>query len=389
MVARRDGVDEAEARTRVTNTLRAVAAAREAEAAKAEPGDLVDPKRREHLTRAARARVWLDHHFAPSHRAEDIPDDDPLLEKAKTKTRYIHPELHVMCQLLAVPTEAETLEDFAKLSADPAWKAKAKTRFDRAAKRLRRYIQPSDPGACALMQKLIHFEVKEADGVTLRIEAKAMFLDACAKQAADGSCAEPRWIPDWVEQVRGIEPPGFGEAFYTRFGWHLVFLQQIRPERGLDNPDTARVPARADPPGVAARRLRGLHRAAQRTTSGAHRQRRRADAVSTTKTRLPRVREVEVHSLGTEFGQVLSQMVTTTPGALGAVLSRRARRRHRLCPRSGADQPGRRAAARGADRADPVQAGAAVRQARAARRLGVGRVRGRRASWRARCRRPT
>jgi hypothetical protein len=103
---------------------------------------------------------------------------------------------------------------------------------------MRRYVQPTDPQACALMQKLMRFEEKDADGVTVRVEAQAMDLNACATRADDGSCAEPRWLPDWVEHVRKIQAPGFGEAFYTRFGWHLVYVMQIRPDRAVDNPQT-------------------------------------------------------------------------------------------------------------------------------------------------------
>jgi hypothetical protein len=238
MVAERDGVDEAQARARVADTLRAVAAAREAAAVQADEAPLVEPAREEHLRRAALARVWLEDGFEPDHEPQDIPDDAPLLQQAKATARYIHPRLHLLCQLVALPSGPGTTEEIFAAAALPAWKDAARARFDPVAQRMQRYVRADDRDACGLMQKLMQFEEHDADGVTLRVEAQAFDLDACAETAADGSCREPKFVPEWVEQVRVAEPPGFLPAFSTRFGWHLVFVQEILPERTLDDPQT-------------------------------------------------------------------------------------------------------------------------------------------------------
>ncbi len=238
MVAERDGVDEAEARERVADTLRAVAAARRAAAQEPEPAPLVEPTREEHLLRAARARVWLHDDFEPEHGVDAIPDDDPLLAQTKASAKFVHPRLHLLCQLVAVPSEGTTLAEMIDIASDPAWMEKARARFEPAAERLQRYVRPEDPDACGLMPKLLRFDQREGDGVTLRIEAQAFDLDACEERADDGSCKTPSFLPDWTERVRAAEPPGFIPPFSTRYGWHLVFVQEVLPERSLDDPET-------------------------------------------------------------------------------------------------------------------------------------------------------
>jgi hypothetical protein len=239
MIAERDGVDEAEARARVADTLRLVAAAREAAAGRAEPVPLVEPGRQEHLERAARARVWLQEDFEPDRQADDIPDGDAMLEQAKATAKFIHPELHLVCQLVAVPTDAKTPEEVFAITADEAWMDKARARFDPVADRMQRYVGPRDPEACDLMTKLMRFEQREGDGVTLRVEAQGFDLDACAEKNADGSCKKPVFVPEWVKEVRAAEPPGFIAPFRTPFGWHLVFVAEILPAHELDDPETA------------------------------------------------------------------------------------------------------------------------------------------------------
>jgi hypothetical protein len=238
MVAERDGVGQDEARERVADTLRLVAAAREDARGQAEPVPLVEPVRREHLERGARARVWLQEGFEADHQPDDIPDGDRMLEQAKATSKYIHPELHLVCQLVAVPTDAKTPEEAFAITADEAWMEKARVRFEAVAERVQRYVGPTDPEACDLMTKLMRFEQREGDGVTLRVEAQGFDLDACSEKNADGSCKTPTFVPEWVDKVRAAEPPGFIAPFRTRFGWHLVFVAEVLPAHQLDDPET-------------------------------------------------------------------------------------------------------------------------------------------------------
>ena len=240
LVAARDGLDDATAREHVADTLRLVAAARdEASRRGTEATAELDEDRRAVLRRGALARLWLRETFEPSHRAEDIPDDDPMLVRGLADGRLVHPEVHRLCQLVAVPDGDLDPEPARARAADPKWRAQARARFDPAAERVRRYVRPDDPHACDEMARLLQFETVHADDVELRVESAAFVLDACGKQAPDGSCLERAWAPEWVEQVEAVRAPGFTTAFWTRFGRHLVFVLEVLPSHPADDPATA------------------------------------------------------------------------------------------------------------------------------------------------------
>lgn len=236
-VARRDGLDLQAARLQVEDTLRLYAAARARQAETTEPEPLVTPRRREHLVRGAKARLYLEEKFEPDHRAEDIPADHDLMAQAAATSRLVHPRIHWLCQLVAKPTglEGDALFERAK---DPEWMAKARARFEPVAERMRRYIPVGDAEACSMMKRMLRWETKEADGVTLKIDAQGFVLDACLEKAEDGTCAKPQWAPEWTEEVERMQAPGFAEAFQTRFGLHLVYLAEVADAQLLEDPGT-------------------------------------------------------------------------------------------------------------------------------------------------------
>lgn len=226
-VAARDGLDESAARAKVVETLRLVAAAR-AERSDDDAPEL-DPVRAAHLRRTTLARLVLREEFEPTHRPADIPDDDPLLVRARAPGRHVHPKLHDVCQVLVTPTDMDpaTLES---ITTDPAWRARADALMEPALRHLRETIDLDDPHACELIARDLQLEQKKGDGIELRYERGGFDLDACGEPlAADGSCAKPQWEPVWVAAVREGEVPGWRGPFYTRFGIHFALVQQIMP----------------------------------------------------------------------------------------------------------------------------------------------------------------
>ncbi|HWB73923.1 MAG TPA: hypothetical protein VG755_03185, partial [Nannocystaceae bacterium] len=201
-------------------------------AARAERDDDVpelDPVRAAHLRRTTLAKLVLREEFDPSHRAEDIPDGDPLLARAREPGRYTHPKLHDVCQVLVTPkdTDAATLES---VTTDPAWRARAEALIEPAIRHLRDTIDLDDPHACELVARDMQLEQKKGDGIELRYERGGFDLDACGVPlAADGSCSQPQWDPTWVGAVRDGDVPGWRGPFYTQFGIHFAFVQRILP----------------------------------------------------------------------------------------------------------------------------------------------------------------
>lgn len=245
MVAKRDGLEPAEAELYVEQTLRWVAdAERQAAQAGAEPTPLLTDARAEHLRRAAAARVWLDDVFEPAHRVEDIQASDPAFVQAANSSRFKHPRVHVVCQLVAAPSGKfegpDATAELIKAAEDEAWRERAKARFDPVAARLKRYMNPSDPQGCTLVRKLMRFEDVEADGVTLRIESGGFDLDACAQpRDADGTCSKPMWASEWSEEVAKASGPQVLPTFSSRFGFHLVMVVEVREASDPSDPDVA------------------------------------------------------------------------------------------------------------------------------------------------------
>lgn len=233
-LAARDGLDAATARDRVVDTLRLVAASREATGG-VEP---LAAARREHLRRGALARLLLHTEFEPDHRPQDIGADDPMLRRAHSEGRYVHPRLHHVCQLIAEPAGAADDAARERLRTDPTWIARASARMAEVRRHLELAVPVDDPEACALMQRNLPLEGSAetpldgaADGVAVRSERAGGFdLEACAvAPAADGTCAEPRFAPEWVAAVRDGPLPGFRGPFTSRFGVHVVLVREVLP----------------------------------------------------------------------------------------------------------------------------------------------------------------
>lgn len=238
-VAQRDGISEEEATQHVRDVELLADAARAERDAMADPPPLVSEAREAFLRRGALARAWMDEVFEPEHGVEAIDDDDPILQKALASPVHARPELYRLCQLVAVPSGFdEDTEGLLAAAAAPKWKAAARARVQPVAQRLRRYVRPDDAHACRLMSKLMRYEDRDDGEVSLRVETKAFHLDACAQRSEDGSCAQPRWATEWIEQVRPRTEPGFGPLFESRFGLHLVFVVEVLPPAPRDDPAT-------------------------------------------------------------------------------------------------------------------------------------------------------
>lgn len=223
LVAERDDVSPQRARQYIEDVRRMAAAARKQQGVL----DPLDEERREHVRRAARARVWLDEDFEPRHRPQDIPSEHPLLQQALGDLRLFHPRLHIVCQLVAKPAQFEDRDDLVQRAAEPGFKQRAQKALEPVAQRVQRYVPTGDPEACQLANSLMRWMKTERDGVRIDFEQGAFDLDACAKTAPDGSCIEPALAPEWTEQVRAAQAPGFLPPFETRFGWHLVYVREI------------------------------------------------------------------------------------------------------------------------------------------------------------------
>jgi len=245
-IAERDEVDEAAARAQAIDTLRLVAAARaeREQSTGADPAPLVTEARRAQLRRAAAARLWLDEGFEPTRRPQDIPDDDPLMQRALSNSRFVHPEVHRVCQFVAIPANAKSIDEAQPIAADPQWRTRARARLQPVVERVQRYVPPGDAEACKLMARLLSLlpevtDANEDSGIVVRYEKEGGFdLDACAELADDGSCTQPRFDAAWTERIADTEPQTFTGVFGGTWGLHYAYLAAIEPPRLADDPET-------------------------------------------------------------------------------------------------------------------------------------------------------
>ncbi|MBK6917126.1 MAG: hypothetical protein IPH07_06980 [Deltaproteobacteria bacterium] len=236
MVAARDGLDAEAARQRVEARRRIAA---DALAGADLPEALLSPSRRAHLARTAAARVALADLFEASHGAEDIPDDDPMLQRARADGRFVHPRLHRVCQVIATPPGKLEGDALAAALAAPGWEARATEVIATLRRHVEATVPLGDPQACALMLSMLRLEHDDPDDdVVLRGEGGGGFdLTACAvAPAADGSCSEPRFAPEWTAVIGDGPTPGVRGPFTTRFGVHLALVLEVLPARGPDDP---------------------------------------------------------------------------------------------------------------------------------------------------------
>jgi hypothetical protein len=241
-VAARDGLSPAQAHARAIDTLRLVAAGREQHAqGRADPGPVLAPRRAEHLRRAARARLWLTERFEPEHGPAAIPDDDPRLVRARQDPRLVHPELHVACQVVVEPpTEVTELAAKAAITSDPAWREAATRTLAPILARIDRNVPVGDAEACALMDREVQLSGESGDPRlhVSRPRVGGFDLDACGKTDDAGACVQPRFDPEWTAVVRALPAPGRSTPFFTRFGLHLVQLQERLPAQPAGDPAT-------------------------------------------------------------------------------------------------------------------------------------------------------
>lgn len=237
-IARDRGIGEDEARPHAIELLRAYAAAHEAnEARPGEPQPLVTPEREAHLLRAARARVVLDDVFEPRHRAEDIPVDEPLLQRALASGRYVHPTLHEVCQAVVVPKDATDIDQAEAITSDPAWRERAAALIDAVEARVTRYVPVDDRLACDQLSRIVSMSKPREEGdLVLRYEAARFDLEACAVKADDGTCSEPRFDPAWTSAIGKVAAPGYSGIITSRWGLHFARVGLIAPGREADDP---------------------------------------------------------------------------------------------------------------------------------------------------------
>lgn len=230
-IAARDGIDGGAARSRVIDTLRLVAAAA-AERGVDDPA--LTEARRSHLRRTALARLLLHTEFEPTHRLEDIPPGDPLLQRARSEQRFVHPTVHHVCQIIAAPPGALEPAELERRTADPTWRALALARVADVRRHVEAIVMLDDDDACTRMFAKLALERGDGDDddpVVLRSEGPGGFdLDACSVEPGPaGSCSAPRFAPEWVEAVRTGPTPGLRGPFASRFGVHLVLVREILP----------------------------------------------------------------------------------------------------------------------------------------------------------------
>lgn len=241
-VAARDGLSPDDARARAVDTLRLVAAGHEQHDGSRDPAasEGLAPRRAEHLRRAARARLWLSERFEPEHRPQDIPDDEPRLVRARQDPRLVHPEIYVACQVVAQPPDVESLDAKAAITGVLEWRAAAERALEPVRARIERNVPVGDSEACSLIEREVELSGPAEDPrVEVSFERAAGFdLDACAEQDAAGACTQPRFDPAWTDRVRALAGVGFSSPFFTRFGLHLVYVEQRLPAQPAGDPAT-------------------------------------------------------------------------------------------------------------------------------------------------------
>jgi hypothetical protein len=239
-IAQTEGIDREAARARGVNTLRLVAASRDAAASAAgEPQPELEPAREAQLRRAAKARLLLATEFEPSHGPDDIPDGDPLLARARETPAWVHPEVVRVCQLLVMPKGVEG-DAAREMAEDPKWRAHAMAIAERLHHRVERHVPPGDEAACRLLARQLEMSRQPADErFQMKFEPEIGYdLDACAETADDGTCITPSLVPEWTSVIAAVSPPALVEPFATRFGVHVVLATAIEPDRPAGAPAT-------------------------------------------------------------------------------------------------------------------------------------------------------
>ncbi|GEM_PF-2740846 len=228
-VADEEDLSEARALARVLDVLRLAARMRDDKTGSGDEKSLLDARRVHQLRRAGSARLWLSTNFAPQHRPEHVPEH--VLERAKQDVRYLHPELHLLCQVVAIPIDGTVPE------AGGTFWPHARQAIDRLANWFDAAVSNDDARVCEILTRIsILAQPDISRGIKIKFEDGAFELDACAQRRDDGTCEQPRWDPDFVAAVRAGRAGDTLPAFHTRFGVHLVFLREVLPAQTADDP---------------------------------------------------------------------------------------------------------------------------------------------------------
>lgn len=239
-IAAENGLDPEAARARGLAVLRLVAASREAAAeAEGEPRPELGEARVAQLRRAARARLLLQTQFEPTHGPGDIPEDDPLLARARLTPAWVHPEVVRVCQVIVVP-KGLTGDTARTQAEDPAWREHAMAIAQRFHRRALRIVPPRDAAACRLLARAVELSPQPEDArFALKLEPETGYdLDACAEIGEDGTCITPMLVPEWTSVIAEVSPPALVQPFASRFGVHVPLVVGIDPDRPAGSPDT-------------------------------------------------------------------------------------------------------------------------------------------------------
>ncbi len=231
-IAAREKLDEGEARERALDQLRLVAARRveldERETAPEHPDDL-DPARREHLERAALARLWLREVFEPAHAAGTIPErviQQNLADPSLTQ-RLFHPTLWFVCQALIVPSDkgedGRSIKAPTEGEAGERWQADAGRAFAPLVARVEAVADELVANEdCSVLANIVGASKREFEsdsgGLTIRYE-RFVFAPSEAQN----------FDQTWVETVTERAEPHVVGPFATQFGLHLVVVNRIEP----------------------------------------------------------------------------------------------------------------------------------------------------------------
>lgn len=219
-LARHEDIGEAAARRRAVLTLQ-LAAAHEAAVAEGLAAP-IDPARRRHLVRNAKARLFLEQVYTAEHGPDAVPDN--VVARELASPRHFHPRLHFVCQVIVMAPQPPG-GDPVLAPEDEQWRARARTELDDLARDMKRYLP--DPGAetdCEYFMQLTRFmNGKPADDLFVRAEFAAMDV-----------CRDDRWDPGFVSALCPREETGWIEPFWTQYGVHLVALVDVKPDNQIE-----------------------------------------------------------------------------------------------------------------------------------------------------------
>jgi hypothetical protein len=217
MIASRDGITEAEARTQALDTLRLAQAWLDDHGGEHQ----LDPDRETHLLASARARLWLREVFEPANGPETISDKAmTMARRSKEQTFQVsHGRVHEICQVVVNPGggEADGVEGVPIPPDTEEWRRGAQAYADKRFEAIRGWGSDlAKEKGCALMGQLLRAMKDDEDEYNLRFETGGFDLQSQA------------WVKEFREALLAVDRPGtFVPPFHTKFGYHLVWIAEI------------------------------------------------------------------------------------------------------------------------------------------------------------------